>query len=147
MLLRTWIGRLLILIVIAWNIQAAIFLLINSSVIATSIEIPQIAGPSLIRGIGVLFIMWNIPYLFAAAHPVRFRISLVESLLMQFIALAGELILLSVSPIIPPALQNIFTIYSRFDAAGMALLLAAAAITWRLPAARRLGRPGQAEAR
>ncbi len=50
-------------------------------------------------GMGVLFLMWNVPYAVALWHPLRHRISLYEALAMQAIGLLGEsLIYLSLSP-------------------------------------------------
>ena len=37
------------------------------------------AGEALVRGFGVLFVMWNVPYAVAAWHPVRRRVSLGEA--------------------------------------------------------------------
>ena len=30
-----------------------------------------IIGEQMVRGMGVLFLMWNIPYIFALANPIR----------------------------------------------------------------------------
>jgi hypothetical protein len=38
-----------------------------------------------LRGIGVLFLMWNVPYLVALWHPIRHRISLYEWLAIRSI--------------------------------------------------------------
>ncbi len=47
----------------------------------------------MVQGLGILFLMWNIPYFFAFWHPIKNRLSLIEANLMQFIGLAGETLL------------------------------------------------------
>ena len=43
---------------------------------------------------GVLFLMWNVPYAVALWHPVRHRVSLYEAVAMQTIGLIGESLIL-----------------------------------------------------
>ena len=47
-------------------------------------------GQAIIQGLGVLFLMWNVPYVFAVWNPIKFRISLYEAILMQTIGVFGE---------------------------------------------------------
>ena len=133
MKLRTWLSRILIIIVAAWNIQAAFFLLIQTETVTSSIQLPGPAGILTVRGIGILFLMWNIPYMAAAINPIRNRNSLIESLLMQFIALAGESLILRSTQALTFALETTMNTYIRFDAAGLVLLAAAMLVTMRIP--------------
>ncbi|HPO59539.1 MAG TPA: hypothetical protein PLV53_11900, partial [Anaerolineaceae bacterium] len=47
---------------------------------------------------GILFVMWNIPYLVALSDPARRRISLLEALAMQTVGVIGESLLLAGLP-------------------------------------------------
>ena len=87
---RTWIARLLIGIVIAWNLQAAFSFIFFPSRFVQAYELSGTSGEAAIRGFGVLFLMWNVPYLFALIDPVRYRLALTLSLLMQLTGLIGN---------------------------------------------------------
>ncbi|MDO9300797.1 MAG: hypothetical protein Q7T89_05410, partial [Anaerolineales bacterium] len=63
--MRIWITRLLIGIITAWNLQAALIFIFSSSEFVHSYELSGKTGEAAIRGVGVLFLMWNVPYLFA----------------------------------------------------------------------------------
>ncbi len=50
----------------------------------------------MLRGLGMLFIIWNVPYAVALWHPVRNHISLSEA---QTIGLVGESIIFLLLPV------------------------------------------------
>ena len=91
----------------------------------------------MLRGMGILFLMWTVPYWVAASHPVRRRVALGEALVMQAIGLLGESLLLATFA--PGALPQPTVLAIRatllrfivFDGGGLLALIAAAAITWR----------------
>lgn len=83
------------------------------------------------RGMGVLFLMWNIPYMVALWHPVRHRVSLYEASAMQAIGLVGEVGIWFAYPGLAGTLQNTIARFIAFDALGMLLLLIAIWITRR----------------
>ena len=85
----------------------------------------------MLRGLGVLFVMWNVPYAVALWHPVRHRISLYEALAMQTIGLVGESIIYLSLPTIHDLLQGSILRFIGFDALGLVLLAVAAWITRR----------------
>jgi len=122
---RLWLARSLILLVLAWNLQAALAFLLSPDSFAPGFELGGVPGQAAVRGIAVLFGMWNVPYLFAAWHPRRHNLSLKEALLMQFTGLLGEtFILLSIDSshaILRASIQRFIT----FDATGLLLLLLA----------------------
>jgi hypothetical protein len=127
--MRVWLGRALIALVIAWNVQCALAFLISPLPYAVGFELDGATGVAMVRGMGVLFLMWNVPYVVALWHPVRFRVSFYEALAMQSIGLLGEsLILLTLPSVHSSALASIVR-FIRFDAAGLLLLLAAAWLT------------------
>ena len=61
---------------------------------APGFELGGAAGAAAVRGMGVLFLMWNVPYAVALWHPVRYRMSLYEAITMQAIGLIGESLIL-----------------------------------------------------
>ena len=78
---------------------------------------------------GVLFLMWNVPYAVALWHPVRHRVSLYEAIAMQTIGLIGEsLILWSLGGAHPVAAGSV-TRFIAFDGVGLIALSAAALVT------------------
>jgi hypothetical protein len=126
---RLWLGRVLIGLVFFWNIQCAIAFLVAPATFAPGFELSGPAGDAIVRGVGVLFLMWNVPYAVALWHPIRHRVSLYEALAMQAIGLVGEsLILWSLGgghPVAAGSVQRFIV----FDGAGLALLALAAWVT------------------
>ena len=88
--MRTWTARLLIGIVTAWNLQAALAFIVFPGRFVNAYELSGTAGEAAIRGFGLLFLMWNVPYVFAVRDPVRYQLALTFALLMQSIGLIGE---------------------------------------------------------
>jgi len=132
---RLWAGRLLIGTVLLWNVQCAIAFLLMPATYAPGFELSGAAGAAAVRGIGLLFLMWNVPYAVALWHPVRHRTSLYEAVAMQAIGLVGEsLILWSLRGAHPVAATGVQR-FIAFDATGLMLLLAATWLTRRLKAA------------
>jgi len=131
--IRLWLGRLLIGIVLIWNVQCALIFLLAPATFAPGFELGGAAGAAAVRGIGVLFLMWSVPYAVALWHPVRHRVSLYEAVAMQTIGLIGEsLILWSLGGAHPVAAGSV-TRFIAFDGAGVLLLALAAWITRRSP--------------
>jgi hypothetical protein len=127
--MRVWLSRLLIAAVLIWNVQCALAFLISPVPYAASFEVSGEQGEAILRGIGVLFLMWNVPYAVALWHPVRYRVSLYEALAMQSIGLLGESLILLTLPSVHFLARASIVRFIRFDAAGLLLLLAAAWLT------------------
>jgi hypothetical protein len=126
---RLWLGRVLIGLVFFWNIQCAIAFLVAPATFAPGFELSGPAGDAMVRGMGVLFLMWNVPYAVALWHPIRHRVSLCEALAMQAIGVVGEsLILWSLGGGHPVAASSVQR-FIVFDGAGLALLALAAWVT------------------
>ena len=77
------------------------------------------------RGMGVLFLMWNVPYAVALWNPLRYRISLYEASAMQAIGLLGCGLILFSLPAAHAILQASLLRFIAFDGAGLILLLLA----------------------
>ena len=83
--MRLNLARGFIGLTILWNLQAALVFLLWPERYTAAFELGSVSGAAALRGIGLLFLMWNVPYLVALWHPVRHRISLYESLAMRSI--------------------------------------------------------------
>jgi hypothetical protein len=83
--MRLNLARGLIGLVILWNLQAALVFLLWPDRYTAAFELQGAVGAATLRGMGVLFLMWNVPYLVALWHPVRHRISLYEWLAIRSI--------------------------------------------------------------
>jgi len=128
---RLWISRVLIGAVILWNVQCAIAFLAAPGTYAPGFELGGPAGEAMVRGLGVLFLMWNVPYVVALLHPVRHRTSLYEAVAMQTIGLAGESLILWSLGAGHPAVSSTVLRFIAFDGAGLMLLALAVWMTHR----------------
>lgn len=118
-------ARLLIGIVFLWNIQAAYNFIVFPDRFAPGFELSGRIGEGMIQGMGILFLMWNVPYAFALWHPIRHRISLLQTIIMQAIGAAGEIILyLGLPPVFATARASVMR-FIVFDTSGLILLLLA----------------------
>jgi len=128
---RRWIARLLIGIVLAWNVQAALAFLIWPSSFAWAYELSGVPGEAAMRGVAVLFLMWNVPYVPALWHPVRYRLALVLAWTMQLVGLIGESFILVSLPSGHATLGTSVLRFILFDGAGLILLGIAWWLTYR----------------
>ena len=133
---RLWLARLLVAVVLVWNLQAAVALLRAPSRYAAGFEVEGVGGKTLVRGLGILFVMWQVPYGLALWHPVRRRVSLYEAVAMQTLGLCGETALWLTLPPGHVALRATASRYIAFDAVGLVLLMGAALLV-RWPLSRR----------
>ena len=130
--LRLWLSRLLIAYVLFVNVQSAVLFLLQPEVYAPGFELSGAAGAGMVRGMGLLFLMWNVPYAVALSHPLRRRVSLYEAIVMQAIGLFGETFLLLS---LPPEHLTLVTSVGRFilfDGIGLAALVVALFLTLNL---------------
>ena len=126
---RLWLARLLIAAVIAWNLQAAFTFLMDPDAYAPAFELGGVAGAAALRGMAVLFVMWNVPYLVACFQPRRHRLSLWEALVMQIVGVLGETFILFGLPAGHILLAGSLIRFIAFDAAGLPALGAALFLT------------------
>ncbi len=123
--LRLWLARLLIAVVVGWNLECALVFLLNPGVFAPGFELSGIPGEAALRGFAVLFVMWNIPYLVALWNPRRHRLSLWEALVMQTVGVIGESLILFSVPAGHTVLHASIVRFITFDFAGVVLLIGA----------------------
>ncbi len=122
-------ARLLIAVVIFFNLQAAIIFILAPARYAPAFELNGIPGQTMVSAMGILFMMWNVPYAVALWHPVRNRVSLYEAVAMQTIGLTGETILYLTLPGDHPVLAATGLRFIVFDGLGLLALIAAAVLT------------------
>lgn len=127
--MRLNLARGLIGLVIIWNLGAAFVFLLQPEQYTGAYELGGQPGAAALRGIGLLFVMWNVPYVVALWHPVRHRTSLYEALVMQSIGLAGETLIYLTLPEIHSGLRASISRFVVFDGLGLVLLAAAVWIT------------------
>jgi hypothetical protein len=117
------LSRAAIAIVLFFNLQCAIQFLISPADYAAGFELIGLPGTIFIRGTAILFLMWNVPYVFALFHPQRYRISYLQAILMQFIAVTGETILRVSLPAGHSLLNASLGRFILFDGFGLVLLI------------------------
>jgi hypothetical protein len=118
-------SRILIGVVLLFNLQAALAFLLNSASYASSFALPPVSGPALIQAIAILFLMWNVPYAVAFWDPIHHRLSLLEAITMQVIGLLGETLIYFSLTSVPAPLTTALLRFILFDTFGLLALLAA----------------------
>ena len=124
-------ARVLIGLVVFFNLQCAFVFLVTPDRYAGSFELSGLAGRMAVQAMGLLFVMWNVPYVVAITNPARQIISLIEACVMQGIGLVGESILLLSLPPGHLALTQTVQRFIGFDGAGLLLLLIALTLVFR----------------
>ena len=122
---RIRISRLMIAAVMLMNLQAAFLFMLRPGDFSFGFEMTGVAGEAMLQGMGLLFLMWNIPYIFAAIHPTRNFVSLVEAVIMQFVGVAGETLLLMGLQGDHPLIEASVLRFIIFDGAGWVVLIIA----------------------
>ncbi|MCE1253070.1 MAG: hypothetical protein LWX83_05915 [Anaerolineae bacterium] len=120
------LARLLIGLVLFFNLQCAFLFLSAPEVYMSAYEMSGAVGMAMLRALGLLFLMWNVPYFLAVYHPLKYRISLYEATLMQVIGFLGEWLLVYANlPDGHAVLRESVQRFMVFDGAGLLLLLLA----------------------
>lgn len=128
-----WAARILIGLVLFFNVQCALLFLVSPENFAPGFELQGAVGAGMVRALGILFLMWNVPYVVAVAQPVRWRISLYEAVAMQAIGLVGESLLLATFPAGHAAIRESVSRFIVFDGSGLLLLVLALVLTIQKP--------------
>ncbi|EKD89163.1 MAG: hypothetical protein ACD_34C00171G0001 [uncultured bacterium] len=116
------VSRVLIGLVVFFNLQCSYYFLFHPADYAPAFELTGEPGSAAIQGMGLLFMMWNVPYLFALLNPIKYIISLVEAVIMQAVGVFGETILLLVLNGEHPLIKASVLRFIYFDGAGLVLL-------------------------
>lgn len=121
----TWLARALIGTVTFSNLLAAFQFMLRPEIYAPGFELQGESGAAVIQGMGLLFLMWNVPYIVALLNPVRYFISLIEAVTMQAIGVVGESLLLALLRGEHPLIRDSVARFIFFDGGGLLLLLVA----------------------
>ena len=133
---RIWLARILVGTVFIINVQSALVFYENPGGFAPMYELTGIPGQAAIQGFAILFMMWNVPYVFALINPIKYRVSHYEAIIMQCIGLVGESLIYCSLPIDYTILRNSILRFIIFDGAGLIALIFAALLIILIPPAK-----------
>ncbi len=85
-----WLARLVVGAVFFFNVTCALAFVAWPERYAPGFEVSGVPGRVLVRGIGILFLMWNATYPPVLARPDRHRALFAVILVQQAIGVAGE---------------------------------------------------------
>lgn len=117
--LRLWIARLVVGAVFFFNVTCALAFVVWPDRYAPGFEVGGVPGQVLVRGMGILFLMWNATYPPVLARPERHRTLFRVILVQQAIGLAGEMWLWATLPPGHTALRATGLRFIAFDGAGL----------------------------
>ncbi|KPL81082.1 hypothetical protein ADN00_00700 [Ornatilinea apprima] len=122
---KLFLARVLVSLVLFLNLQAAVFFFIFPQRFVPSFQLSGDTGPFVIQSMGVLFLMWTVPYFFAAINPIKYQVALVQAVIMQIIGVAGESLIYLHLPEKLTILKLSLQRFILFDSAGVLLLITA----------------------
>src|SRR5262245_29039461 len=86
----TWVARAIVAGVFAVNLSCAISFILQPEQYASAFEIGGLPGYTMVRALGILFLMWNATYPPVIVDPRSHRTLFAVVLAQQLIGLAGE---------------------------------------------------------
>jgi hypothetical protein len=117
--LSPWLIRLVVGAVFFFNVTCALAFVIHPDRYAPAFEVSGVPGRVLVRGIGILFLMWNATYPPVLVRPCRNRILFAVILVQQAIGVAGETWMWATLPPGHAALWATGLRFIAFDGAGL----------------------------
>jgi len=125
-----WLARLVLMVVFLFNITCALEFIVRPEAYAPSFELSGVPGEALVRGMGVLFLMWNATYPLAIWHPWRFRWLVLIIIVQQAIGVIGETWMLLVLPSGHEILARSALRFIVFDSGGLLAFLSTFVFMW-----------------
>lgn len=120
-----WLTRLVLTVIFCFNVGCAWAFLARPADYAPGFEIEGVVGRTIVRGVGILFLMWNATYPLAIWRPWRHRQALLIIIAQQVIGVAGESwLLLTLAPGHAPLRATAWG-FITFDAGGLVAMLLA----------------------
>jgi len=116
---------MLVAAVLIANLSAAIPYLVRPAHYVAAFELSGVPGQVVVRGFGLLFLMWAVPFVPTLMHPVKYRVAFACVLAMQVIGLFGEALMLITLPAGHDALRALGLRFIAVDGAGLMVLLIA----------------------
>jgi hypothetical protein len=117
--LLLWLTRLVISIVFFFNVTCALAFIAWPDRYAPAFELAGVPGRVMVRGIGILFLMWNATYPPVLVRPGQNRALFAVLLIQQAIGLAGETWMWATLPSGHDALWTTGLRFIAFDGAGL----------------------------
>ena len=129
-ILSLWLARVALLTVFFFNVLCAGEFIIRPAVYAPSFEVSGVPGEALVRGMGILFLMWNVTYPLAMWHPWRYRWLVLIIICQQVVGLVGETWMLLALPGGHETLARSAQRFIVFDGGGLVLFVVTFALMW-----------------
>ena len=117
--LSLWLARLVVGTVFFFNVACALAFVAQPDRYAPGFEVSGVPGRVLVRGIGILFLMWNATYPPVLVRPDRNRTLFAVILVQQAIGLTGETWMWATLPAGHAALWTTGLRFIAFDGAGL----------------------------
>ena len=114
-----WLVRLAVGAVFFFNVTCALAFMAQPARYAPGFEVGGVPGRVLVRGMGILFLMWNATYPPVLIRPDRHRTLFAVILAQQAIGVAGETWMWATLPAGHTALWNTGLRFIAFDGAGL----------------------------
>lgn len=114
-----WFVRLVVGIVFFFNVTCALAFIARPEDYAPSFEVSSLPGEILVRGMGILFLMWNATYPPVLVRPDRQRTLFAVILAQQAIGVIGETAMWVTLPPGHPALWSTGLRFILFDGTGL----------------------------
>ena len=124
-LLTLWPARLALGGVFSLNVSCAVAFILWPERYMSGFEVGGIPGLVITRGIGILFLMWNVTYPPAIWRPWRYRDLFLVVIVQQVVGVVGETWLLLTLPPGHDLLAATGRRFILFDAGGLVALLIA----------------------
>jgi hypothetical protein len=122
---KVWLARTALAVVLVLNLSAALPYLIQPARYLPGFELEGAVGEALVRGLGVLFLMWNATYPPVIAAPDRHKTLFAVVLAQQLIGIVGEVWIAVTLPAGHAALRATGLRFLLFDGAGLAAMTTA----------------------
>ena len=119
------LARLAVAVVFTLNVSCALLFILRPQDYAGGFELSGAVGQAIVRGFGILFLMWNVPYLPVMIAPQRQRTLFWVILAQQAIGVIGETWLWLTLPAGHAVLRATGLRFIIFDAGGLILMASA----------------------
>lgn len=118
-----WLTRLALVVVFFFNVTCALAFVVRPAAYAPGFEVSGVVGEVIVRGIGILFLMWNVTYPLTIWDPWRYRWLFLIVIIQQAIGLTGETWMLLTLPPGHAALARTGWRFVAFDGGGLVAML------------------------
>lgn len=120
-----WTARLALAIVFFWNVNCALAFIVSPAAYTAGFELTGVAGGVLVRGMGILFLMWNATYPLVIWNPGRYWQLFLIVIAQQAIGVVGETWMWLTLPPGHEALALTGQRFIAFDAGGLVMMVIA----------------------